>query len=47
MLVIGASGRSGLKRLLAGSVASGVARTAPCPRLVVLPTLTAHIVNEK
>lgn len=37
LLVLGTSGRSGLKRLLVGSVASGVARQAPCPVLLVPP----------
>lgn len=46
LLVMGTSGRSGLRRLLTGSVASGVARTAPCPVLLVPPTLAEHIVNE-
>lgn len=46
LLVMGTSGRSGLKRLLTGSVAAGVARTAPCSVLLVPPTLAEHIVNE-
>lgn len=45
LLVMGTSGRSGLKRLLTGSVASGVARTAHCPVLLVPPTLAENILN--
>lgn len=37
MLVIGTHGRSGLDRLLMGSVAERVVRTAPCPVLTVRP----------
>jgi nucleotide-binding universal stress UspA family protein len=35
LIVIGTSGRSGLKRLLLGSVASGVVTHAKCPVMVV------------
>jgi len=35
MIVIGTRGRSGLKRLVLGSVASGVVAHAGCPVLVV------------
>lgn len=37
LLVLGTRGEGGLKRLLIGSVASGVARQAPCPVLLVPP----------
>lgn len=37
MLVIGTHGRSGLNRLLMGSVAERVVRVAPCPVLTVRP----------
>jgi nucleotide-binding universal stress UspA family protein len=46
LLVMGTVGRSGMKRLLAGSVAMGVARTAHCPVLLVPPALAEHILNE-
>ena len=35
LIVIGTHGRSGLSRLLLGSVAEGVARSAPVPVLLV------------
>jgi nucleotide-binding universal stress UspA family protein len=35
LIVIGSLGRSGLQRLLLGSVAEQVARTSPCPVLIV------------
>ena len=35
MIVIGTHGRSGLPRLLLGSVAERVIRAAPCPVLTV------------
>ena len=37
LVVIATRGRGGVKRLLLGSVASGVARHAPCPVLLVPP----------
>jgi nucleotide-binding universal stress UspA family protein len=37
LIVVGTHGRSGLARLLLGSVAEGVVRRAPCPVLVVRP----------
>lgn len=37
LVVMGSHGRSGLGRLLAGSVAEGVLREAPCPVLIVKP----------
>ena len=39
MIVLGTHGRSGLGRLLMGSVAEQVVRKAPCPVLVVKPPL--------
>jgi nucleotide-binding universal stress UspA family protein len=35
LIVVGTHGRTGLRRVLAGSTAEGVARQAPCPVLVV------------
>jgi nucleotide-binding universal stress UspA family protein len=37
MIVVGTHGRSGLERLLLGSVAERVVRLAPCPVLTVRP----------
>ena len=37
LVIMGTHGRSGLKRLLVGSVAETVVRRAPCPVLVVRP----------
>jgi nucleotide-binding universal stress UspA family protein len=34
MIVLGTHGRSGISRMLMGSVAEGVVRRAPCPVLV-------------
>jgi nucleotide-binding universal stress UspA family protein len=38
MIVMGTQGRTGLDRLLLGSVAERVIRQAPCPVLTVRPT---------
>jgi hypothetical protein len=35
MIVMGTHGLTGLKRVLMGSVAEGVAREAPCPVVIV------------
>jgi nucleotide-binding universal stress UspA family protein len=35
LIVIGTKGRSGISKMLLGSVASGVVTYAPCPVLVV------------
>lgn len=35
LIIIGSHGRTGLSRLLMGSVAEGVVRRAPCPVLIV------------
>ena len=35
LVVVGTHGRRGIERILLGSVAEGVVRTAPCPVLVV------------
>jgi nucleotide-binding universal stress UspA family protein len=40
LLVIGTHGHGGVKRLLIGSVASGVARHAPCPVLLIPPAFS-------
>jgi len=38
IIIVGTHGRSGVSRLLMGSVAEHVVRTAPCPVLVVRPS---------
>lgn len=42
IIVMGTHGRTGLKRLLLGSVAEGVLRKAPCPVLSVKPSAKAE-----
>jgi universal stress protein A len=42
LIVIGTHGRTGLTRLVIGSVAERVVRIAPCPVLIVKPTTTRH-----
>ena len=37
MIVVGTHGRSGLPRMLLGSVAERIIRSAPCPVLSVRP----------
>lgn len=46
MIVIGTHGRTGVSRLLMGSVAEHVVRTAPCPVLVVRPTAQELVLPE-
>jgi len=42
LIVLGSHGRTGLNRLLMGSVAEGVMRAAPCPVLTVKTPLPEH-----
>jgi len=42
LVVVGTHGRTGLERVLLGSVAEQVVRTAPCPVLTVKPRATAR-----
>jgi universal stress protein A len=42
LIVMGTHGRSGLSRLLLGSVAESVVRTAPCPVLTIREGQAAH-----
>jgi len=44
--VMGSHGRTGLARLLMGSVAEGVARRAPCPVLIVKQPVAAAAESE-
>lgn len=46
LLVLATHGRSGLTRVLMGSVAERVVRIAPCPVLVVRGRPAAHAVDE-
>ncbi len=45
LIVLGTHGRTGLDRLLMGSVAERVVRQAPCPVFIVRPK--GHIVKEE
>lgn len=45
LLVIGTHGYGGVARMLIGSVATGVARAAPCPVLLVPPRLAHRVVT--
>ena len=42
LIVIGTRGRSGVRKLLLGSVAENIFRRAPCPVLIVGPNVTAQ-----
>jgi universal stress protein A len=46
LIVMGSHGRTGLSRLLMGSVAEGVARRAPCPVLIVRQPVADHQESE-
>ncbi len=46
VIVVGTHGRSGVSRLLMGSVAETVVRTAPCPVLVVRPREHEFVLPE-
>ena len=46
LIVVGTHGRGAVSRLLMGSVAEKVARTAPCPVLVVRPNEHEFIVPD-
>jgi len=46
LIVMGSHGRTGLARLLMGSVAEGVARRAPCPVLIVKQPVAAAAESE-
>ncbi len=46
VIVAGTHGRSGVSRLLMGSVAEHIVRTAPCPVLVVRPHVHEVVVAE-
>jgi universal stress protein A len=43
MVVMGTYGRSGLARLLVGSVAEGILRRAECPVLTVKPSIPKEL----
>ena len=47
LIVMGTHGRSGLKRLVLGSVAEGVLRRTPCPVLTVAHAHDAEGVEER
>jgi nucleotide-binding universal stress UspA family protein len=46
VIVVGTHGRSGVSRLLMGSVAEHVVRSAPCPVLVVRPKEHEFVLPE-
>lgn len=46
VIVVGTHGRSGMSRLLMGSVAEHVMRRAPCPVLVVRPSAHEFVLPE-
>jgi universal stress protein A len=46
LIVLGTHGRSGLRRLLVGSVAEAVLRKAPCPVLTIKPMATEPSVTS-
>jgi nucleotide-binding universal stress UspA family protein len=46
LIIVGTHGRSGVSRLLMGSVAERVVRSAPCPVLVVRPNEHEFVVPE-
>jgi universal stress protein A len=43
LIVVGTHGRTGIERLVIGSVAERVVRTAPCPVLTVKPRATREV----
>jgi nucleotide-binding universal stress UspA family protein len=45
LIVMGTHGRSGLNRLLKGSVAEEVMRKAPCPVMTLNSELAAHLIG--
>lgn len=47
LIVMGTQGRSGLSRLLLGSVAEHVLRHAPCPVLTIKPGTADHLSHEE
>lgn len=47
MIVMGTHGRSGLSRLIMGSVAEYVHRHAPCPVLTIKPGTVEHLRHEE
>lgn len=47
LIVMGTHGRSGLSRLLMGSVAEYVLRHAPCPVLTIKPAAAEHMSHEE
>jgi len=47
LIVMGTQGRSGVSRMLLGSVAELVLRHAPCPVLTVKPGTEPHLLQEQ